>query len=301
VAVFLSLLCSVAWGAADFAGGLISRRVSTAVVVGWSAVIGFAILTVAVALGGGWHGPWGWLPWGIVAGIASASGVFCYYMALATGTMGVVAPIASLGVLVPVVVGMFLGEFPSGAAVAGIGLALVGVVCASGPEFSTSRSRTDGSLSVPSSLHHGPGHRYPPRAGNRRPVMVAAVAGVCFGLFIVFLDYGAETSTLLTVWMMRATVSAGFLVAALVRRTTGELAWGDYGWVLGIALGDLSANLLLSVATTLGSVSVTGVLSSLYPVVTVVLAGIVLRERLLRIQIFGVVATMAGVLLISGS
>jgi drug/metabolite transporter (DMT)-like permease len=273
VAVVLSLLCSLVWGAADFSGGLISRRLPAIVIVGWSACFGLVFMTVTVSLQGGWHGPWGWAPWGVAAGVASASGVLSYYSALASGTMGVVAPVASLGVVVPVIFGLVTGETPSTMVAGGIVVAIVGVVCASGPEFVGKQSA--------------------------RPVLVAALAGFCFGIFFVFLANGSESSALLTVWTMRATVTLGFVVLAIVRRTTGNLERRDSAWVLGIAAGDLAANVLLGIATTLGYVSITSVLSSLYPVVTVVIAAVVLRERLLRVQVVGVVVTMLGVALIS--
>jgi drug/metabolite transporter (DMT)-like permease len=115
----------------------------------------------------------------------------------------------------------------------------------------------------------------------------------------VFMAQGSESSALLTLWAMRATVCGAFVVAALVRRTTGGLDAKDYLWVLGVSAGDLGANLCFGVASTKGYVSITSVLSALFPVVTVLLARAVLHERLRRIQIAGVTVTMVGVALIS--
>lgn len=274
----LSLLSSLLWGGSDFVGGLISRRSSAIVIVRWSSAFGLGYATIAVLATTGWGGPWGWVPWGMAAGASGALGLISYYHALATGTMGVVAPVTSLGVVVPVVVGVLSGESPSAVTMSGIGVAIVGIVLTSGPELTG--------------------------LAAAMPVLVASLAGLFFGIFFVFMDQGAEDSPLLTLWAMRATVVAGFLTVALVRRTTGRrsaeaLPRRDYGVVALVAAGDLGANLLFGIASTRGFVSITSVLSSLFPVVTVLLAGIVLRERLRPVQIIGVAVTMLGVALIS--
>lgn len=271
--VLLGLLSSLMWGGSDFLGGLLSRRRPAVVAVAWSAFIGFLICTAAVTVFGSWHGPTGWLPWGMAAGAAGGVGLACYYAALASGTMGVVAPIASLGVMVPVLAGFILGELPSVWQMLGIVVAIVGIVLTSGPELS-------GGAAL-------------------RPVLLAAVAGLMFGIFFVSMDGGAEISTLKTLWAMRATVVAFFLVVALLRRTAGGVTAPDLGLLALIATGDLLANLTFGLASTRGYISVASVLSSLYPVVTVLLARVVLNERLRSIQVAGVAVTMAGVAFIA--
>ncbi|MEJ7741896.1 MAG: DMT family transporter [Nocardioidaceae bacterium] len=273
MAILLALVSSLMWGASDFLGGLISRRRPVLVIVGWSALFGLGMATVAVVLTEGWHSPYGWAPWGAAAGAAGALGLICYYAALSTGTMGVVAPVTSLGVVVPVVIGLLSGEKPTIVVWLGITVAIVGIVLTSGPEFTGEASA--------------------------RPVVVAALAGLFFGVFFVFMDQGSEDSPLLTLWAMRALVTAAFVVAALVRRTTGGLAVRDFGWVVAVAAGDLGANLAFGIASTMGFVSITSVLSSLFPVITVLLARLVLKERLRAVQIAGVAVTMVGVACIS--
>jgi drug/metabolite transporter (DMT)-like permease len=231
MAILLSLLSSLMWGMSDFIGGLVSKRRPAIAVVGWSAALGLVMASIAVAAFGGWHGPYAWLPWGIAAGASGALGLGCYYAALASGTMGVVAPVTSLGVVVPIVIGLAAGEN--------------------------------------------------------------------FGIFFTCVDNGAEDSPVLTLWAMRGSVTLAFVVVALVRRTTGGLAGTDFAWVLLIAAGDLSANLMFAIASTKGFVSITSVLSSLFPVVTVLLARAILRERLRLVQTLGVAVTMVGVALIS--
>lgn len=273
VTAVLALLSSVMWGGSDFLGGVISRRRPAVVVVAWAEAIGFLICTVAALALGAWHGPIGWLPWGVVAGVVGCSGLACYYAALAAGTMGVVSPIASLGVIVPVLVGFLTGEAPQSWQVVGIVVAIVGVVLVSGPEL------TGGA--------------------PLKPVALAAVSGVCFGLFFIAMAEGARVNTLMTLWAMRAAVVVVFVGVALVRRTTGGVTTADLGLLTLVASADLLANLLFGIATTRGYVSIASVLSSLYPVITVLLGRLVLDERLRAIQVGGIVVTLTGVAFIS--
>lgn len=273
MAILLALLSSAMWGGADFLGGIITRRLRAAVVVAWTEAIGLTIATVAALVTGGFHGPWDWLWWGLLAGGAGSLGLGCYYTALASGTMGVVSPIAAMGVVVPVFVGFLAGESPAVIQVIGIITSIVGIVLTSGPELSG--------------------------GGSARPVLLAVVAGLFFGVFFPAMDAGAKVSPLMTLWGMRAGVTVFFVAVALTRRTTGGVAVADLGLIAVVAAGDLLANLFFGIASTLGYLSITSVLSSLYPVATVFLARFVLHERLRAIQLLGAMVTMAGVVLIS--
>jgi drug/metabolite transporter (DMT)-like permease len=273
VAILLALLSSAMWGSSDFLGGVISRRRPAIVVLAWAEIFGVTLCTVAALVLGAWHGPIGWIWWGLAAGSAGSVGLWCYYVALASGTMGVVSPIASLGVSVPVFVGFLSGESPALVQVAGIVAAVIGIVLTSGPELSG-------------------------KASNR-PVVLAVASGILFGVFFLAMDAGAEVNLLMTLWAMRAGVAAVLVTVALLRRTTGGVTSVDVGLIAIVATGDLLANLFFAVASTMGFLSITSVLSSLYPVTTVLLARLVLHERLRPVQLVGVAVTMAGVGLIS--
>ena len=133
MAVLLSLLCSALWGTSDFLGGTASRRLPVGSVVGFSQLVALVVLLpIGIATGG--HGTAYVLP-GVGAGLIGMLALGAFYSALATGTMGVVAPIASLGVVLPVAVGLADGDRPSVLQVLGILTAVAGVVLASGPEF----------------------------------------------------------------------------------------------------------------------------------------------------------------------
>jgi drug/metabolite transporter (DMT)-like permease len=269
----LALLSSLLWGSADFLGGLLSRRRAAAAVVGASQTAGLLAVLLVAAATGAVGGPLGWLPWAVAAGLSGTLGLLCFYRALSIGTMGIVSPIAALGAVVPVLIGVATGERPAVLQLVGIAVALAGAAAASGPELRGSA---------------GPA-----------PVVLAAVAGVGFGLALVFIARGSQTSTLMTLVGMRGTSVTLFLLAALALRTLGGLRPRDVAPVALVGLGDVAANLAFAVATTMGLLSVSAVLGSLYPVATVLLARGVLKERLLAVQQAGVVTALAGVVLIT--
>jgi drug/metabolite transporter (DMT)-like permease len=167
-----------------------------------------------------------------------------------------------------VALGVATGEAPSPWAWLGMLVAVVGVTLASGPELS-------GEVSA-------------------RPVVLAGCAAVGFGLALFCLDRGARVSTLLTLWGMRVTSVTILVVVALLLRSAGGVTARELPALLAIGCGDLAANALFAVASSRGQVSVASVLGSLYPVVTTVLARVVLHERLRRVQQVGVVLAVGG-------
>lgn len=278
MSVLLALLSSLLWGAADFLGGALSRRYVAALVVGVSQAAGLVAITAVAAAAGELTADPAYLPWAVAAGLAGMTGLVCFYAALAAGTMGVVSPIAALGVAVPVLVGLARGERPATLQLVGIVIAVVGVLLASGPELSG-------------------------RAGAR-PLLLAAVAAVGFGLALLFIAEGSRSSTLMTLVGMRCTsvsVMAVALAVVLLRGRGRRLAPGrrDVGLVVVTGVADVAANLAFGLASTRGLVSVVAVLGSLYPVVTVLMARGLLGERLGRAQSIGVTGALAGVVMIA--
>ncbi len=272
----LALLSAVVWGASDFVAGVLSRSLRPVVVVAWSQLIALALLTAIVLVQGlPLHGYAGWAPWAALAGMAGALGLLSFYAALSIGTMGVVAPIAAVGAAIPVLLGVLTGEQPSPVAWAGIAVALLGVILASGPE-----------------LQQGLG---------ARPVLLAAVAAIGFGVALFALDRGARISLVHTLWGMRLTSGVGFLALAVVARSLGGVTVRQVPILVAVGTSDLLANALFGMASSSGLVSIAAVLGSLYPVVTIVLARYVLHERLRPVQVLGSALAMAGVVLIAAA
>jgi drug/metabolite transporter (DMT)-like permease len=275
VPYLLALFSSLLWGTGDFVGGTLSRRLPAVAVVGVSQALSLVVF-LAVAIGTGLLAtgmPGLAWAWAAAAGLAGLVGLVAFYQALATGTMGVVAPLAALGVLVPVVVGLLEGERPS--AVQGVGalLGVAGGVLASGPEV---RSRA-----------------------SARPVVLALLAGAAFGLVLAFLSLASEGDPLLALVGMRSASVSTLLVVALVLRSVGGVRARDLPALALVGLLDGGANLAYAVATTMGLLALVSVLASLYPAVTVVLARLVHHERMSRVQDAGIVAAVLGVLLVA--
>ncbi|MEO7421697.1 MAG: DMT family transporter [Ornithinibacter sp.] len=269
----LALASSAAWGTSDFFAGVASRRRPAVAVVGWTQGLGLLVVSLVVVMR--WDAvTWsGWPLWAVLAGLSGMTGLICFYTALSSGTMGVVAPIAALGVVVPVALGVATGEQPSPCAWIGMLIAVVGVTLASGPELS-------GGVSP-------------------RPVVLASIAALGFGFALFCIDRGGRESTLMTLWGMRMTSVTILVAVALLTRSTGGVSARELPGFLLIGCGDLAANALFSIASSRGEVSTTAVLASLYPVVTIVLARLLLDERLHRVQQVGVVLAIGGAAVIA--
>ena len=265
----VALASSLFWGTSDFFAGLKTRSVSAPAVVAVSqgcALLALTALVLARHTAFSWQG---WPGWALAAGLSGSLGLVSFYAALATGTMGVVAPISSLGAVVPVGLGLLAGEQPSAVAWVGMSVAVLGAALASGPELTGA---------------------VPPR-----PVVLACVAALGFGLALYCLDRGARVSLVNTLWGMRLVSVALFVAAGVVARSTGGVRRRDFPALGAIGLGDVTANGLFAFASSRGMVSVASVLGSLYPVVTVVWARFLLAERLRRVQQVGVALTVVGV------
>jgi len=280
VPVVLALLSSLLWGTADFIGGRLSRRLDPLrVVLRSQAVALLALLPAALLLRPELEARA--LAAGVAAGAIGPLALGAFYRALGIGTMGVVAPIAGLGVVVPVAAGILSGERPTAAQVAGIAVAVVGVVLASGPEL------------------RGEGR------GGTRALLLAAGAAVGFGVVFVLLAEGSEgggaAEVILVLLVMRATSVLG-LGAALAARGGSDavdVPRSDVPALAVVGAFDVGANGAFALASQSDLVSVTAVLASLYPAVTAVLAWRFEGERLQRVQLAGVALALAGVVLLS--
>ena len=271
----LALGSALTWGVADFSGGMLSRRLPSAAVVGVSQACSLVALLVLLPF---MPAPTssGWIGWAIVAGLAGSGALVCFYRALAFGTVGVVSPISALAVSIPVIAGFAAGEQPRTLQVAGIVAAITGAVLASGPEL------------------RGEQHV------KQQAIWYALAAAVGFGITMLAIARGSASSPMFTMVGMRRASVAAFGVAAIVLRSVGGVRPGDLPKLALLGLGDVTANALLGFATTMGLLSITAVLSALYPVVTVGLAAVILHERMKPVQIAGVVLAFVGVGLIAG-
>ena len=271
--LFLALGASLAWGFADFFGPLVSRTLGSLRVLFWAQVGGLLAIALAVAIRG--QGPAGWaVLFAILASLGGMLGLFAYYRGMQEGAMSVVAPIAGISAIVPVIFGIASGDSPSVPQIAGIACALAGVGLAS--------------------IEH---HEGSPRVAAG--VGLALLAAVGFGFYFPWMHAAGKVDFWWASLVFRAT--ALLLLAAVVaaRHTPLKLRPRDLVIVFAVGIGDTLGNVFFAASSSHGLVSLTSVLASLYPIVTVLLASVVLKERISPPQRLGVVLTLAGVALIS--
>jgi len=263
MSVPFALSSAAAYGAGDFAGGLAARRTPVLTVTAVAQAAGLVALLPAALLVPGHVSPAA-VGIGAVAGVSGMAGLLLYMRGLATGPMGLVAPLSSVvGAGLPLVAGVVGGERPGGIAWLALVVALVAIVLA------------------------GVGSRGDAAAGAG--LVYGLGAGLGFGLFFVAVAATPEGSGLWPLVVGRV-VSVTLLVAVLL--VTGRLAGRGRPAAIGLmvlcGLLDTAANVLFLLATRTGALSVSGVLVSLYPVVVILLARFVLRERLTGLQLTGV-------------
>ncbi|MEJ7798023.1 MAG: DMT family transporter [Solirubrobacteraceae bacterium] len=279
VAVAIALGSSLLWGFADFLGGLKSRTVAVPVVLACMYLASLTVMAVFVLARGA--GPPGGeaIATGLCAGVFGIAGLMAFYRALAVGTMSIVAPIAATGVALPVLVGLATGDQPGLLRSIGLGAAVVGIVLAS---------------------RESPGAATQARL-QRQSIVLAVIAGLGFGTYFVLTEIAAREDVGWALLLSRLSATpfvATFAVLALrggARPVRGRALVA----LAGIGMLDLGANVLYNYATTIGELSTVAVASSLYPVITVLLAAALLGERVRGVQRTGVVVALCGVVLIA--
>jgi drug/metabolite transporter (DMT)-like permease len=285
----LALAAAALYGSADFLGGAASRRASALAVLAVTAPAGCAVVVTAGLAMGGWSamGPAG-AGWAAAAGACGSLGLIAFYAGFAAAPMSVVAPVSALiSTVLPVGVAVAEGERP------GPGVAVGAIVCIAAVVLvSLGQAQPDG-------VRAGAPHP------GLRGLLYAVPAGVAFGLFFLFMK-NAGTSGV--IWPVAAARLAGAVVAVACCVVTGTrpLGWGGGHQtrpVFGIALAsgamDAAANVCYVLATRAGMFGLAVVITSLYPGTTVLLARVVLGERMRWLQRAGLVLAAVGVILVT--
>jgi drug/metabolite transporter (DMT)-like permease len=275
LALALSLASSLSWGISDFLGGLQSRKINVLAVVLISQAFGLLFALLALPLLADQGLPAGKLAIATLGGASGAVGVIAFYRGMAIGAISVVTPIAGLGVAVPVIVGLARGEDPATVQLVGLVLAVVAVALIG--------------------YEDDPEHR----SVALRSILLAIVAALGFGLFFVCVDSAASRDA---AWTMVAVRFGGVFVASIAVLVTRPSFAGSRSLLpLLVVIGffDVLANALYAVATTKGLLPLVAVGGSLYPAVAIMLAYLVLGERLRSLQRAGVALALLGVVLIA--
>lgn len=279
MSVLLALASALAYGTSDFLGGLTGRRApvwSVAVVV----QLASAVSTAAIALPFGGSPTVADLAWALLAGIGSGVGVGFLFRGLAGSRMSVVAPLSAVGsAVVPVVIALLTGERPSVLAAVGIVTALPGIWLVARAEEATDH---DGDPSLP----------------RRSGVLDGALAGLGFGIMFTAIGQVPDGAGF---WPLALTQAVSTVAAALLATLLGA-AWRPVAasW-RAVPAGPLAAAAVITfqLATQGGLLAVSSVLASLYPAATIMLAVVVLGERVRAAQTAGLLLCGGAVTLVA--
>ncbi|HET7026312.1 MAG TPA: EamA family transporter [Candidatus Limnocylindrales bacterium] len=281
VAVF-GLSAALSWGTADFAGGLASRRMSSLAVVLSSQVLGVAVAAFAAIARAEPVPALADVLWGFAAGAGGGVALVAFYRALAIGRVSTVAPIAGvLAAAVPIVAASIEEGLPTARQAAGIALALVAVVL----------------VSVASEEDRLPAGE----SARRTSIALATIAGLGFGLFYVLI---ARVSDALVFWPLVASRAASITSVGVIALLVGtSFAGGRAVLPLILVAGtlDVGGNAGFLLGAQAGRLDIASILASLYPIVTVALAILVLRERVGPRHAIGMAAAGAAIVLIAGA
>lgn len=280
VSHLLALSASALWGMADFGGGALTKRMSALRVVVASQALAAALLVIGVVVTAGWTEASSGLWYAAVAGVIGPFAMLAFYRALALGPMGVVSPLATVGVAVPVSLGLLLGDRPGTGQLAGIAVAVLGIALAGGPR------RQGGAVGA-------------------RVLLLTLGAAFGFGAVMALVAQATvDGGLLLSLCVQRlCNVAVGGAALLTLPRTSGP---GEAGalrrslpTLTAVGIADVAANASYAAAAHGGSVAVASVLASLYPVVTALMARGVLKERLRPVQVVGAGLAVAGTLLLA--
>jgi drug/metabolite transporter (DMT)-like permease len=272
----LALAASLSWGVGDFIGGFKTRSLGTLAVLLVSQAPTLVILAIVIAVRRVPIMPGPWIVAGLLAGLIGLAGLAALYRGMAIGVVSVVAAIAATAPIVPIAVGLALGERPSVLQFGGMLLALAGIALLA---FDRRKAPTT--------------RRLVPGVG------LALLAALAFGFFLVAIRYASRPDVLYGVVAVRTGSVGALLVLGLVFRSRIRVAPADLPALFVVGVLDVGADILFAFATTIGLLSIVSILASLYPVITILLARVLLNERMARLQQAGIVLAFAGVVLIS--
>ena len=276
IAILFGLASALTWGAADFGGGLASKKSSPYAVVFWGDLVGMTAVSVLAAARGDPFPSLRSVEFAVLASFCGAIGIIMLYRALADGKMSVAAPVSALmAAVIPVAVGFVAVGLPKWLTMAGVGLALVSI-------WLVARTEREGRVRI-----------------HWADVRMPLLAGGLFGLFFIFMHEAAGESVLWPAAILR--IASAILLAGISYFKKESLAVvRDHWWLIAfIGIFDVAGNVLYILAAQTGRMDIAAVLGSLYPGATVALAWMVLKEKISVSQMFGIALALTAIVMIS--
>jgi drug/metabolite transporter (DMT)-like permease len=291
--ILLGLATALSWGSADLCARFATRKIGTFRTMFYMQLSGLALLTLVMPVLGGWgrllDSSWPSLwAWGILAGCLNTSSTLALYRSFEIGKMSIVAPVSASYPVLTMLLSVLTGERLTAVRVLGMALTICGVVLVARGE-----KMPEGTEPAAEGAH---------KMGKSRGVGWALFSAAGFG--VMFWLLGIRVVPLLgaaqSVWVIRMTsVAATALVIVLARQSMALPTKGDSPWIWGIGVLDTTAYVFNNFGMKLEQISVVSVLASLYGAVTVILATLILKEPVSRMQWFGIASIFAGIVLIS--
>ena len=277
MSILFGLFSALAWGGGDFFGGLASRKIGAYRAVFYGELFGLLLLFIAVGFAGEALPAQGNLLLAGVAGAIGSVGLLILYQAVRSGQMSIVMPVSALlAAALPVAVGAFLQGVPAPTKLAGFALALLAVWLVAQEDEQKTHLKRLSDLRLP------------------------LLAGLCFGTYFIIMHQASATAV---VWPMVASRSGGSLIILIFMlgfRQDFKIGRGTPWGLIGLnAVLDVGGNVFYILASQIGRLDVSAVLSSLYPGATVLLAWLVLKEKINRVQWTGILAALAAIALLS--
>jgi len=275
-AILFGLASALTWGAADFGGGIASKKSSPYAVVFWGDLVGMTAVAVLAAARGDPLPSLRSVEFAVLSSFCGAIGIIMLYRALADGKMSVAAPVSALmAAVIPVVVGFVAVGLPKWLTMAGVGLALIAI-------WLVARTEREGRVRI-----------------HWADVRLPLFAGVLFGLFFIFMHEAAGESALWPAALLR--ISSAILLAgiAFFKKESLAVVRGHWWLIAFIGIFDVAGNVLYILAAQTGRMDIAAVLGSLYPGATVALAWMVLKEKISVSQMFGIALALTAIVMIS--
>lgn len=275
--IIYGLIAAAGWGAADFTGGLASRRTGAYQTVFYSEIFGLFFIVIGVIASKEGRPPWPALLLAGMAGAIGTTGLLMLYHALSIGKMSIATPVSALmAAALPVLAGILLDGFPGLLTFAGFGLSLAAIWLISREEGNNSHI-----------------------IAHLNDLRLPLLAGIGFGTYFILMHKAAQTSTF---WPMIASRSGGILIM-LLYMTKRPGAWhitqGAWPYIALNSLLDVGGNSFYLLASQVGRMDVAAVLSSLYPAATVLMAALILKERVAHSQAIGILLALIAILLLT--
>lgn len=277
ISIGFAMAACMGWGIADFIGGLKSRDVPTLTVIILSNAVGLCVLGSILASSGRPFMDDPNLIWAIPAGLLGIGAMYLLYRSLAIGVMSILAPVSSAGVILPVIWGIYCGETLHTLTMTGILAAFLGIILAT-----IEPGKKKGQIKWTKGLFHALG------------------AAVCTGLYFILIDNASQNDPFWASMILRISTFIFLIPLILIVRSPVKIRKNHLPLIILMGVMDALASFSFALASNSGLLSIAAVVSSLYPAVTIVLSGIIIKEKMNKVQSSGVMLAITGVVLISG-